>query len=153
MFCSNCGKEIDDKAIVCIHCGCELKPKFDTYEAKKHWAIWLNPVVFSILFIWTIIIPIILLGWTALRWKLDKIEYKDGCLYSRIGVIFIDKKAIPLERISMVSEKTDIIAELLGFGNLVVQSSASDSTIVYSCIKKPAEFISFLNKKIEESKK
>lgn len=21
MFCSNCGKEIDDKAIVCIHCG------------------------------------------------------------------------------------------------------------------------------------
>ena len=22
MFCSNCGKEIDDKAVVCIHCGC-----------------------------------------------------------------------------------------------------------------------------------
>lgn len=22
MFCSNCGKEIDDKAVICIHCGC-----------------------------------------------------------------------------------------------------------------------------------
>ncbi|MBQ8848071.1 MAG: TM2 domain-containing protein [Candidatus Gastranaerophilales bacterium] len=22
MFCKNCGKEIDDKAVVCIHCGC-----------------------------------------------------------------------------------------------------------------------------------
>ncbi len=22
MYCSNCGKEIDDKAVVCIHCGC-----------------------------------------------------------------------------------------------------------------------------------
>lgn len=22
MFCSNCGKEIDDKAVVCVNCGC-----------------------------------------------------------------------------------------------------------------------------------
>lgn len=22
MFCSNCGKEIDDKAVICIHCRC-----------------------------------------------------------------------------------------------------------------------------------
>lgn len=22
MYCSNCGKEIDDKAVICIHCGC-----------------------------------------------------------------------------------------------------------------------------------
>ncbi len=22
MYCPNCGKEIDDKAIICIHCGC-----------------------------------------------------------------------------------------------------------------------------------
>lgn len=25
MFCSNCGKEIDDKAVICIHCGCATK--------------------------------------------------------------------------------------------------------------------------------
>lgn len=24
MFCTNCGKEIDDKAVVCIHCGCAV---------------------------------------------------------------------------------------------------------------------------------
>lgn len=22
MFCKNCGKEIDDKAVICVHCGC-----------------------------------------------------------------------------------------------------------------------------------
>lgn len=22
MFCSNCGKEIDEKAVICVHCGC-----------------------------------------------------------------------------------------------------------------------------------
>ena len=25
MFCYNCGKEIDDKAVVCIHCGVATK--------------------------------------------------------------------------------------------------------------------------------
>ena len=25
MFCSNCGKEIDDNAIICIHCGVSTK--------------------------------------------------------------------------------------------------------------------------------
>ena len=25
MYCNNCGKEIDDKAFVCIHCGVKIK--------------------------------------------------------------------------------------------------------------------------------
>lgn len=25
MFCSNCGKEIDEKAVVCVHCGCAVR--------------------------------------------------------------------------------------------------------------------------------
>lgn len=24
MYCRNCGKEIDDKAVICIHCGCAV---------------------------------------------------------------------------------------------------------------------------------
>lgn len=27
MFCTHCGKEIDDKAVVCIHCGCPTANK------------------------------------------------------------------------------------------------------------------------------
>lgn len=32
MFCTNCGKEIDDKAVVCVHCGCatETQKKEDS---------------------------------------------------------------------------------------------------------------------------
>lgn len=30
MFCSNCGKEIDDKAVVCLNCGCA------TNNTEKH---------------------------------------------------------------------------------------------------------------------
>lgn len=27
MFCRNCGKEVNDNAVVCIHCGCSLDTK------------------------------------------------------------------------------------------------------------------------------
>lgn len=25
MFCSNCGKEVSEKALICVHCGCAVK--------------------------------------------------------------------------------------------------------------------------------
>ena len=28
MFCSNCGKEIDNKAVICIHCGCAINNRY-----------------------------------------------------------------------------------------------------------------------------
>ena len=117
----------------------------NVYVAKKHWWFWVAPITFSILFLFTIIIPAWIMIYTVLRWKLDKIEIKDGCLYSRIGVIFIDKKSIPLEQISFVSEKTDIISQWLGFSCIQVNSSAFGKAIEYPCIANPAEFIQFIN--------
>lgn len=32
MFCRNCGKEIDDKAVVCIHCGVSANPNGDVVD-------------------------------------------------------------------------------------------------------------------------
>lgn len=116
-----------------------------TYEAKKHWWFWVPYITLSILFVWTLILPLWLIIWAFLRWKLDKIEIKEGCLYSRMGVIFIDKKTIPLEQISFVNEKTDIISELLGFGCIQVNSSAFGKAIEYPCIAKSSEFIKFIN--------
>lgn len=26
-YCSNCGNEVDENAVVCIHCGCAIKPE------------------------------------------------------------------------------------------------------------------------------
>lgn len=25
MFCSHCGKVVNDKAVICVHCGCQIK--------------------------------------------------------------------------------------------------------------------------------
>ena len=38
MFCKKCGKEIDDEAVVCVHCGCaveETKVNKEDNEPKK----------------------------------------------------------------------------------------------------------------------
>ncbi len=35
MFCANCGKEVDDKAVICVHCGCAIKTIKN--EQDKSW--------------------------------------------------------------------------------------------------------------------
>lgn len=35
MYCSNCGKEIDDKAVVCIHCGCATSNQINNTANQK----------------------------------------------------------------------------------------------------------------------
>ena len=39
MFCKNCGQEIDDKAVVCIHCGCATDNKIQTSSSDKSWIV------------------------------------------------------------------------------------------------------------------
>lgn len=41
MFCSKCGKEINDEAVVCVHCGCATE-KFRKQESKKDQPIIIN---------------------------------------------------------------------------------------------------------------
>lgn len=98
--------------------------------------------------VWLAIAIVIILH-TLLRWQFDKIEYSDGFLNSRIGIISIDKKSIPLNKISMVSEQTNIIAQLFGFGDILVQSSAASSDIKYKYIDKPQDFVKFMNEKLK----
>lgn len=35
MFCKNCGKEIDDKAAICVHCGVAVSNGLISNEEKK----------------------------------------------------------------------------------------------------------------------
>lgn len=35
MFCFNCGKEIDDKAVICVHCGCPMDKKPREHDAPS----------------------------------------------------------------------------------------------------------------------
>lgn len=117
----------------------------DTYIVKKHWFFWVAPIIWSLIFLPLVIIPIIILTVAFLRWKLDKIEVKNGCLYSRMGLFSIDKKTIPLSQISFISEKTNILAQCFGFSTIEIQSSAFAKDIFYPCIANASAFVDFVN--------
>lgn len=34
-FCSKCGKEIMEEAVICVHCGCEIADKSQSNEVKE----------------------------------------------------------------------------------------------------------------------
>jgi len=46
MFCSKCGKEIHDEAVVCVHCGCELKPRITQQAIEDVPSTGLNVLAF-----------------------------------------------------------------------------------------------------------
>ena len=137
-----------------------------TIRAKKHWLYWFVPVSVSLLItflivasiyilhinnidgfvlLWLMMIPTLILFCYWLRWRFDTIEVKDGCLYSRIGILKIKKEIIPLEKISYLSENTNLIGQLIKCGSLVIQSSADGKEIVYPLIYNPSEFIKKVN--------
>lgn len=123
----------------------------ENYVAKKHWFFWMLPSFFALLTIWSIILPIVIFLIAYLRWKSDILEIKDGCIYSRTGVIFLDKKTIPIDKISFITEKSNILSEKIGFGMIQIQSSAYAKEITYPYIVNPSEFIQKVNE-IKEKK-
>lgn len=46
MYCSNCGKEIDDKAVICVGCGCATKNNSCCNQGNKSWLVTLLLCIF-----------------------------------------------------------------------------------------------------------
>lgn len=121
----------------------------ETLEIKK--SKWF---LFSYIMLGVVLLPLFLIGifiilFGFLRYKVDKIEIRENQLYSRLGLLNIDIKTIPLDKISMVSVKTDIMSQLFNYGTIVVQSSAVNSTIIYPFIENPTEIVKEINKRIQ----
>lgn len=116
-------------------------------EIKK--SIWF---IVAYVLLGIVLLPVFFIGifviiWALLRYKFDKIEIDETQLYSRLGLVNIDIKTIPLNKISMVSVKTNIITQLLNFGTIEVQSSALNSTIMYPFIDNASEIVTQINKR------
>lgn len=106
MFCSNCGKEIDDKAVICIHCGCATKNQSEQKPNKSMLCaviLWLFlggigahrfylgdnaggiTMLLCLLFCWLIIPGIILAIW----WIIDIFLLLTGGLKPKDGSLLV----------------------------------------------------------------
>lgn len=48
MFCKHCGKEINDNAVVCVHCGCAVSERYnepDPNAPANGWLVFLSFIV------------------------------------------------------------------------------------------------------------
>ncbi len=41
MFCSKCGKEIHEEAVICVHCGCAVTPNKTVKSENREWLVTL----------------------------------------------------------------------------------------------------------------
>lgn len=46
MFCSKCGKEINDDAVVCVHCGCAVEGRSIAPKESRSWLVTLLLCIF-----------------------------------------------------------------------------------------------------------
>lgn len=51
MFCKNCGKEIDDNAVTCIHCSAPIETKPKKKSIFKRWWFWVIIAIVSVVVI------------------------------------------------------------------------------------------------------
>lgn len=49
MFCKNCGQQIDDKAVVCVHCGCSTDVQEQQQQAATSSTLQLIVKIFMVL--------------------------------------------------------------------------------------------------------
>lgn len=87
MFCKNCGKEIDDKAVVCIHCGCStVEESVKKPEEEK------RPI--SIMSLCAFILSLVGMFLPSIYGLVAEIV---ALVLSIVGVVFASKKKLRLK--------------------------------------------------------
>lgn len=76
MYCKNCGNEINERAIVCLHCGCAVeqpKPQQQTVEPQK------TNVLGIIGFVLAFLVPLAGLICSIIGYKRADRDYNGSC--------------------------------------------------------------------------
>ena len=117
------------------------------YECKPKWLpFWLGPLILSFIFTITaivnsslLIIPILILGWTYLKYKNLELAITSERIIGKHGVIGTHTVEQKLNKIESVTVNQGLIEKLFGCGTVVIKGSGG-TTIEFTDIDKPFEF-------------
>ena len=86
MYCSKCGKEILDEAVVCVHCGCAVQPMIPNTQQHNTENDTETNVLAVVALAFAFLMPIIglILGVIGCA-KYRNEKYRNWCIYS-IGI-------------------------------------------------------------------
>lgn len=91
MFCSNCGKEIDDKAVICIHCGCQVNTPTNAIAKKEQNGCLTGCLVMILIFGVIGIFFILLAGTVGLHSVNEAVNQETGQNSSALYKMIINK--------------------------------------------------------------
>ena len=109
------------------------------YMGSPEWSGYYTGFIFAILTIFTIIIPIIIIGMIYLHRSSTKYVATNKKVFKRIGIISEDFKSSTYKHITSIRIKQGIIGKIFGFGHIVIDTSGSGPgyEFVWLCVKNP----------------
>lgn len=86
MFCNKCGKEIDDEALICIHCGCAVN---GTKKLEPENEDWKTVKISKGMQLLCMFVPIVgfILGIAELCSNSDSVKGKSYLVYGLCGLV------------------------------------------------------------------
>lgn len=104
-FCEKCGKQIHDEAVICVGCGCEIKPEIAGQQQMPYEKIIKDSAIIAKTSIITNIVCSVILVITIFLWINDIIDLPF------IGVLLLASECIamfPLMRVNSVLERNGL---------------------------------------------
>lgn len=161
--CTECGKEISDKATSCPNCGCPIESKIknkNSENAEKEIVLmsckpatdaYFFPIViiiFSMYLLFNIwIIGMIMIA-VSILWIFSinsrKISISNYKIYAEKGIITKIKLNTPLNMVSSVTVTTGVFARSSNYGTIKI--TCAEGIFVFENMSKAEEFVNVFNK-------
>jgi len=121
------------------------------FTGSPEWSGYYVGFIFAILTIFTIIIPIIILGIIYLHKSSTKYVVTNKRVFMRMGIISEDFKSSTYKHITSIRIKQGIIGKIFGFGHIVIDTSGSGSGFEFAwfCVKNPLRVKNEIEKLID----
>jgi len=121
------------------------------YTGSPEWIGYFWGFVFAIITIWTIIIPIIVIGIIYLLKSSTKYAITNKRVMRRSGIISDDVKSSTFKHITSLRVKQGIFGKLFNFGNIGIDTSGSGSgfEFIWLFVNDPVQVKNEIEKHIE----
>ena len=121
------------------------------YQGTQVWIGYLGTFIVAFLFIWTIIIPILLILFAILNKYSTKYVITNKRVAGRFGVLSEDFKSASFKHITSVRSRQGVFGKIFNFGTLVIDTSgtASDTEFVWKRVKDPVKVKNMIEEKVD----
>jgi uncharacterized membrane protein YdbT with pleckstrin-like domain len=113
----------------------------------SYWILFLV----ALLFIWTIIIPVLIVGYIVLHRSSTKFMVTDKRVAARMGIISEVFKASSFKHITSVKVRQGLLGKIFHYGDVVIDTSGTGSGVAFrwGSISNPIEVKNMIEQHIE----